>query len=252
MPIDWFTVAAQALNFLVLVWLMKRFLYRPILDAIDAREKRIAGELATAATTMDEARAQRAEFQHKNELLDQERADLMKTAASEAAAEGQRLLKEARDAADSLAAKRRESLRKEIRGAEEALSRHAREEVFAIARKTLIDLASVSVEERIIEVFCTQLRDMDAGEKASFAEALRTASEPALIRSAFELTPDLRAAIQSALADTFAMDRSVRFETAPELVGGIELIVNGRKVAWSIAGYLASLEKVLGDDVEAN
>src|ERR1035441_6695689 len=39
MLIDWFTVGAQALNFLVLVWLMKRFLYKPILDAIDEREK---------------------------------------------------------------------------------------------------------------------------------------------------------------------------------------------------------------------
>ena len=42
MLIDWFTVGAQALNFLILVWLMKRFLYKPILHAIDAREKRIA------------------------------------------------------------------------------------------------------------------------------------------------------------------------------------------------------------------
>ena len=42
MLIDWFTVGAQALNFLILVWLLKRFLYKPILDAIDAREKRIA------------------------------------------------------------------------------------------------------------------------------------------------------------------------------------------------------------------
>ncbi len=48
MLIDWFTVGAQALNFLILVWLMKRFLYKPILNAIDAREKKIAAELADA------------------------------------------------------------------------------------------------------------------------------------------------------------------------------------------------------------
>ena len=48
MLIDWFTVGAQALNFLILVWLMKRFLYKPILDAIDAREDRVAAELADA------------------------------------------------------------------------------------------------------------------------------------------------------------------------------------------------------------
>ena len=49
MLIDWFTVGAQVLNFLILVWLLKRFLYKPILNAIDAREKRIAAELADAA-----------------------------------------------------------------------------------------------------------------------------------------------------------------------------------------------------------
>ena len=48
MLIDWFTVGAQALNFLILILLMKRFLYKPILNAIDGREKRIAKELKDA------------------------------------------------------------------------------------------------------------------------------------------------------------------------------------------------------------
>ena len=56
MLIDWFTVGAQVLNFLVLVWLMKRFLYKPILDAIDAREKGIATELADADAKKAEAK----------------------------------------------------------------------------------------------------------------------------------------------------------------------------------------------------
>ena len=59
MLIDWFTVGAQALNFVILVWLMKRFLYQPILDAIDAREQRIAAELADAAARKAEAARER-------------------------------------------------------------------------------------------------------------------------------------------------------------------------------------------------
>jgi hypothetical protein len=55
MLIDWFTVGAQALNFLILVWLMKRFLYKPILNAVAEREKRIAAELADAAQKKDDA-----------------------------------------------------------------------------------------------------------------------------------------------------------------------------------------------------
>ena len=56
MLIDWFTVGAQVVNFLVLVWLLKRFLYKPVLQAIDAREKQVASQLAKAA----EERAQAA------------------------------------------------------------------------------------------------------------------------------------------------------------------------------------------------
>ena len=52
-----------------------------------------------------------------------------------------------------------------------------------------------------------------------------------------------RAAIQNALNETFSAEIRVRFETAPELVSGIELTANGQKVAWSIADYLGSLEK---------
>ena len=87
MLIDWFTVGAQALNFLILVWLLKRFLYKPILNAIDAREKRIAAELADADAKKAEAQKERDEFQHKNEEFDQQRAALLSKATDEAKAE---------------------------------------------------------------------------------------------------------------------------------------------------------------------
>src|SRR5580700_4764336 len=105
MLIDWFTVGAQALNFLILVWLMKRFLYKPILNAIDAREKRIAAELADADAKKTEAKKERDDFQHKNEEFDKQRATLLAKATDEAKTERQRLLDEARKTADDLAAK---------------------------------------------------------------------------------------------------------------------------------------------------
>ena len=80
MLIDWFTVGAQALNFLILVWLMKRFLYKPILQAIDAREKRIALSLADADAKKAEAQKERDEFEKKNEEFDQQRAALLSKA----------------------------------------------------------------------------------------------------------------------------------------------------------------------------
>jgi F-type H+-transporting ATPase subunit b len=243
MLIDWFTVGAQALNFLILVWLMKRFLYKPILHAIDEREKRIATELADADKKEAEAQKERDEFRHKNEEIDQQRAALLSKATDEAQAERQRLLDEARKAADALSAKRQETLRNDAHNLNQAIRRRTQQEVFAIARKALMDLATTSLEERLGEVFTRRLREMDGQVKAGLAEALKTASDPALVRSAFDLPAEERTAIQHALDETFSAEIHIRFETAPELISGIELTTNGQKVAWSLADYLASLEK---------
>ncbi|MBN1919175.1 MAG: F0F1 ATP synthase subunit B [Verrucomicrobia bacterium] len=250
MLIDWFTVGAQALNFLILVWLMKRFLYKPILRAIDAREKRIAAELADADAKKAEAQKERDGFQHKNEEFDQQRAALLSKATDDAKAERQRLLDEAREAADALSAKRMETLRSDARSLEQAISRRTQQEVFAIARKALTDLATTSLEERLGEVFTRRLREMDDKAKAGLAKALTTASEPAVLRSAFDLPAEQRAAIQNALNETFAAEVRVRFETTPDLISGIELTTNGQKVAWNIAEYLTSVEKGVGELLE--
>jgi F-type H+-transporting ATPase subunit b len=243
MLIDWFTVGAQALNFIILVWLLKRFLYKPILNAIDAREKRIATELADADAKKAEAQKERDEFQHKNEAFDQQRAALLMKATEEAKAERQRLLGEAREAADALSVKRQETLRNDLRNLSKAISRRTQQEVFAIARKAMTDLATTSLEERLVEVFTRRLREMDGQAKAGLAETLKTAIDPALVRSAFDLPAAQRATIQNALNETCSAEIHIRFETAPDLISGIELTTNGQKVAWSIADYLASLEK---------
>jgi F-type H+-transporting ATPase subunit b len=240
---DWFTIVAQALNFLILVWLMKRFLYKPVLDAIDAREKRIAAELANADAKKAEAQKEHDEFQHKNAEFDQQRAALMTKATSEAQAERERLLDEARKAAADLSSKRQEALRNEEKTLHEAIRRRTQQEVFAITRKALTDLATVSLEERLGEVFTRRLREMDGKAKEALGEALKTASGPAVVRSTFDLPAEQRAAIQNALNETFSAEIRVQFETAPDLVSGIELTTNEQKVAWSIADYLASLEK---------
>jgi F-type H+-transporting ATPase subunit b len=243
MLIDWFTVGAQALNFLILVWLMKHFLYKPILNAIDAREKLIATELADAATKKAEAQKDRDEFQHKNEEFNNQRSSLLAKATDEAKVECQKLLDEARNAADVLSAKRAEAMKNDVDNLNQAISRRTQQEVFAITRKTLADLATVSLEERVGEVFTRRLREMDGNAKECLGKALKSAPNPALIRSTFDLPAEQRAAIQNALNETFSAEIHVRFETAPDLIGGIELTANGQKVAWTISDYLASLQQ---------
>lgn len=97
------------------------------------------------------------------------------------------------------------------------------------------------------EVFVQRLRALTGAAKEQVAAALKTSTQPARVRSAFDLPPEQHSAIQKALNETFSADIHIQFETVPELVSGIELSTNGQKVAWSIADYLATLEKSAGE-----
>lgn len=262
MLIDWFTVVAQAVNFLILVWLLKRFFYKPILKALDARERRIAAELAGADAKKAEAEKERSEFQHKLDELEQQRAVFLSNASAEAYAERQRLIAVAREDADNMRARREEALRREYQSLSETLTRRIGSEVFATARKVLADLANTTLETHIAEAFIRRMRELSPNEKAQLASTIKTPPSPAipapavlataktagnvLVRSAFDLPVAQQAAIQAVIEETLGADISVRFATEPELISGIELVTHGHKVAWNIAGYLASLEKEIG------
>jgi F-type H+-transporting ATPase subunit b len=241
--LDWFTVGAQTLNFLILVWLLRRLLFKPILAAIDAREQRIAGELADAAARQTEADKQRDEFTKKNVEFNLQRAGLMTAATEAAKTENQRLIEIARQAAESVSANRQRALQNDLLNLHDALRIRTQQEVFAIAGRTLQDLATANLNDCMVDRFTHRVREMDARAKATLAQAIHGSGAPAVVRSAFELPPDQRAAIQNSLNETFATDIHLQFETAPELVAGIEFASNGQKVSWNIAGYLASLEQ---------
>ena len=241
MLIDWFTVGAQMLNFLILVWLLKRFLYKPILNAIDARESRIAAELANAATTSTAAERERVELQSKSTALDEQRCALFGKAVDEARAERERLLAQAHQAVDALREKYESAMRNDQMRLGQEITRMAQQEIFEIARKTLADLAVANLEERVCEVFTRRLREMDGKAKESLAAALKMSPE-SVVRSAFDMPAAQRATLQNALNETFSAEVRIRFETSPSTICGIELAVGEQKLAWSIAEYLASLE----------
>ena len=251
MLIDWFTVGAQIVNFLILVWLLKHFLYKPILDAIDARERRIAAELADADAKKAEAVKERTDFEDKNKALDQQRSALLGKAADDAKAERERLIDQAKKDADNLRAKQADALRGDQVRLGSEITLLAEKEVFAIARKTLADLATVSLEERVGEVFTRRLRGLDPKAKELLGAALKKSSQPALVRSAFDLPDAQKAAIQNSLNEAFSAEVRVSFGTSQDVICGIELTANGQKVAWSISSYLTELSKKVSDLVDA-
>ena len=247
MLIDWFTVIAQAINFLILVWLLKRFLYRPVLDAIDAREQRIAAKIADADAKESEAQKQRADYQQKNQIFDQERNAHMNEVLEAAKVERAQLFDAARQESEDLRVRLAQGLRNEHHSLNQEISRRAREEVFAIARKALSDLAGSSLEQRMTEIFIDRLRNLNSAQITDLKSAFEQSTDTLLVRTAFTLSAQQRAGIESVVAETLGKQKNIEFIIVPELVSGIEISTDGRKIAWSIADYVDSLSRSVDD-----
>jgi F-type H+-transporting ATPase subunit b len=246
--IDWFTVAAQVLNFVILIWLMKRVLYQPIMSAIDAREKRVAAELAEAAGKMNAANQAAAEFKLKNEDFERERSALMTRAGEEAKAQGSALLEAARVAAEASQSKQRDAWQHQERDLSESLKRRAQQAFFALSRRVFKDLADSTLEAQVATVFCERLRLMKQEDKSKLSSAIQASTQPVLLRSAFPLPLNLQNTLQTVIDTVFDRPIALRFEVASPLVVGIELTALGQRVGWSIAEYLAAFE---GDVTDA-
>ena len=282
MHIDWFTVGAQVVNFLVLVWLLKRYLYKPIVQAIAAREARTAAELADADAKEQAATERKAQYEKMAADLATQSVALQDQARQAAAVERERLLADARRAADRLRDERERELRSEVDALGKVMGQRVCTQVMAIARKTLADLADTDLDGRIGTLFTQRLLALDPQARAALtatavAPAGATAetaagttagtttgptAEPApgpvpgsalagaQVRSAFALPQAQRDAIAGALGSVLGVTIPIRFDLAPELIGGIELTANGQRVSWNIADYVATMARMASVDLE--
>jgi F-type H+-transporting ATPase subunit b len=236
--IDWFTVCAQALNFLILVWLLHRYLYKPVLAAIASREKKVAATIADATAKEAHTRAADEALGKREATFDREREALLRKASDEAVVERQRLIEAARSDSQQLRVQLADSLNAERLELGRQLSLRTQAEVFALTRKTLSDLAGVGLEDQMTEALIHRLQELPETQRKALVGVTGL-----LVRSAFDPSAAQRARLQAAVHESLAPQIALRYETAPELVCGIELSADGVKLAWSIADYLATLSR---------
>ncbi len=243
MSIDWITVAAQIANFLVLVWLLKRFLYRPILDGIDAREAEIAERMGEAKTIREAAEAEKAEFARRVARLESEQSDVLVTVRAEAQGVREKMLAETRE---QLAAERAGLARDRKAEAQRyatALQNSGAEALLALTRKALMELADETFEERVV---IHAGRQIDASRQ-ELLEAASGASE-AVVTTRDSLSETLRAALANQVAERLP-ELTLRFATDPAQAPGLVLRLGGVQVGWTVDSYIEELAAMVEEQI---
>ncbi|MGD8514664.1 MAG: hypothetical protein PVF52_03550 [Granulosicoccaceae bacterium] len=237
MTIDWITVSAQIVNFLILVWLLKHFLYQPVMRAMERREQRIAKRLDEAQEREQNADEKVQRYQEQRDELQRQHDTLMDEAREEAKREKRQLLDEAREEVAETRANWQRQANQEKQEFFANLRIEAAEAVQHIARMVLRDLADTELEERIVQTFIEQLKSLDKDTRKVMAHTV----EPMRIASAFELDSAVRGRLTRAVHEYIADGKDVEYSESPELLCGIELTSGGQRLSWNLQDYMEEL-----------
>lgn len=242
MRIDWTTLALQLINFAILVWLLQRFLYRPVLRVIDARRQAGDARYAEAQRVAEAAKRQLEDIETQRAGVAADRAAALADAREQArqVVEGGRAQAE-RDA-KALLDETRQTLVRE------------RESLLAEARHTALDLAAGMARRVLAEIpeslriegwlerIDQHLRSLAAAERAELVGELAGGGALRVV-CAWPVSSDSQERWRARLRQTLGPDVAVTFETNASLIGGAQLCFPHSTLSFSVEGAVSALQE---------
>ena len=244
MLINWFTVVAQIVNFLLLVFLLRHFLWKRLVRIIDEREARVAGRLAQAEEKNAEAARQSEEVHRRTLEMEHRKDEMIAEARKEADKEHTRMVELAREEVRELETRWREDLEREQEAFFRELRLRAAGEVLTVIRRALHDLAGRDLQQAALAVFIEKLHTLDLVTLTAMAAG------ELVVRSASELSAEARQNIAAELEGRLHTAPRLRFESDAAMAWGLELRGNGLKVGWNPESYLDAMEENLNQALE--
>jgi F-type H+-transporting ATPase subunit b len=253
MEIDWFTLIAQIVNFMILVFLLKIFLYDRIIGVIDKREKEIAGRMEDSERKQHEAEKHLQSLEQEREEIKRKKSELIEKAREEATLSREELIDKARKEVDEIRDRWIEGLQQQKESFVKRFRKGAGDELLATTRRVLEDLADDGLEDAIVRAFVHRMHHLSGSERENLKSFFEEAEESVLIRSAFELSPEIRQRLSQALIEESGnriTEGRIDFDVSPDALGGVELRAGGNRIGWSIQDYLSSLDRFVSNAID--
>ncbi|MEA5506095.1 F0F1 ATP synthase subunit B [Halotia wernerae UHCC 0503] len=243
MLINWFTVIAQIINFVILVYLLYRFLYKPINKTMQERQKRIERRWQEAEQQREEVHKEASSYRQQQQELNEQREEIIAEAKATAEQQRQELVKTTRREVEQMQQGWREAIAREQDAFLETLQQQVTQQTYEIARRALKDLADTQLEQQAIAVFLNRLQQLDTEEKELLFASIRQSEQNIIIRSSFDIPQSQRQNIIDVLkAQNITNENNIQFLTTPDLICGIQLKAVNQEISWNFDNYLQNLE----------
>ena len=237
MLIDWPTVIFQIINFLILIALLKRFLYGPILRAMEEREKTIAQRLEQAARAENEAKKHASRLAAEQEEFARSRSHMQQEARVEIEKWKNESINRLKNDIDLQKKNWQKSLEEEQEAFLHKLKITISQQVFQVAKKAFTDLANEQLEIQLIDTFLEKINP-----ELSSIETPKTSHDSVLIVSGFPLKQGEKNRLKKGLSPFFPDLDTFHFHDESELGFGLRLHAGNHKWEWNISRYMHDIE----------
>lgn len=225
MEFDWTTFILEIANFLILVWILKRFLYHPVLDVIARRRTRIEQSLNEARETQEQSTALRIHYENRLAEWEREKAAAQTRLSEEIAAERQRLMLGVSAAVEEETQKQQAIV---ARRQDEWLRAAAEQGVAqgqAFVARLLSRVASPELEAHLFKMLLEDLARLPPVQREALAAASRDDQARIRVASAFPLDAEQRARLGVALKAAAGRELPADFGERPELGAGLRVTI---------------------------
>ena len=249
MSLDFTTMLAQIVNFTILVFVLYKFLYKPLLVAIAKREKHIADEVQNAETLAAEAEKKLDDLNKRYLDIDTERTHILKEAREEA----DKLRKQLEQEAQAEILEKKLIMQKEMEREKALMTNEFRQAVVSnfleFARKAFKSMADETLEERFLSVFKRKLEELPRKDKMLLSAD--AADAEIQISTSEEVSQEAQDGLKKMLAEVLEIENpQVVFSVNSHLLCGIEFSVNGNVVSWNLDDYLNTFTTKMHDALE--
>ncbi|HUI13727.1 MAG TPA: F0F1 ATP synthase subunit delta [Xanthobacteraceae bacterium] len=222
MRIDWWTLALQTVNVLILIWILGRFFFRPVMDIVAKRQQQANKLLSDAARDRDAAVNIRGQADQALADIAVRRADMIAAAHAEVRSEKQRLLAQTSQELANLRAEAETAIARDRAAAEAQIIAHASELAVEIAGRLLGRFPHRVLLQGFLDEICGEIRALPADARDAMAAAGRAGRQIEVV-SAAPLSADETHAVAAMLAKAFGTELPLVFRSEPAIIAGIEI-----------------------------
>ncbi len=245
MQISWWTFALQIVNFLILVWLLQRFLYRPVRDILEKRKQLSMQAFAEADKAKQEAEAMRRHYEEARGALAEERQEMLDAAHRSIESDRAKILDEARDQAETLVKSAHESIAQERVKTLEGLENDIANLAVKLAGKLLDNLGASIASDVFLERAEEALTNLPKGERRRLERDLASNGARVVVVTAAPLNAGEQKTWKTRLEADVGRTLEVAFDVDPKLLGGAAVHFPHTVISFAWADQLHDAKQAL-------